>query len=81
MYEVNERGIPELLSIGNRQFLMMAGRGGSVTPVEDDTGVVGRGNVSISVPLTINGDTDKMLAAELRREIEQTCERMIRRHS
>ena len=81
MYEVNERGIPELLSIGNRQFLMMAGRSGSVTPMDDGNSIAGRGNVSISVPLTISGDTDKMLAAELRREIEQTCERVIRRHS
>jgi len=60
---------------------MMAGRGCSVRPMEEDAGTVGRGNVSISVPLTISGDTDKMLAAELRREIEQTCERVIRRHS
>ena len=32
MYEVNETRAPELLSVGNRQFLMMAGQSGSVTP-------------------------------------------------
>lgn len=32
MYEVNERGAPELLSVGNRQFLMMAQESGTVTP-------------------------------------------------
>ena len=31
MYEVNERGVPELLNVGNRQFLMMADQGGHVT--------------------------------------------------
>lgn len=32
MYEVNERGTPELLNIGKRQFLMMGQEGGHVTP-------------------------------------------------
>lgn len=36
MYEVNERGTPELLTVGNKQLLMMAGQSGSVTPL--DTG-------------------------------------------
>lgn len=33
MYEVNERGVPELLTVGNKQLLMMAGQSGSVTPL------------------------------------------------
>ncbi|GGX11128.1 phage tail tape measure protein [Pigmentiphaga litoralis] len=33
MYEVNERGIPELLETGGRQYLMMAGNDGNVTPL------------------------------------------------
>lgn len=34
MYEVNERGMPELLSVGSKQLLMMpAGQGGRVTPM------------------------------------------------
>lgn len=36
MYEVNERGTPELLNIGKRQLLMMGPQGGHVTPL--DTG-------------------------------------------
>jgi len=35
LYEVNERG-PELLSMGNRQFLMMAQRGGQVHSMDED---------------------------------------------
>ncbi|WKL15931.1 tape measure protein [Comamonas testosteroni] len=33
MYEVNERGVPELLTVGNKQLLMMAGQSGNVTPL------------------------------------------------
>lgn len=38
MYEVNERGAPELLNIGNRQFLMMAGQSGTVVPSAGKSG-------------------------------------------
>ena len=33
MYEVNERGDPELLNVGNKQLLMMAGQSGTVSPL------------------------------------------------
>ena len=33
MYEVNEDGDPELLSVGNKQLLMMAGQSGTVSPL------------------------------------------------
>ncbi len=34
MYEVNERGVPELLNVGSKQLLMMpAGASGHVTPM------------------------------------------------
>lgn len=33
MYEVNERGVPELLTVGNKQLLMMAGQSGTVSPL------------------------------------------------
>lgn len=33
MYEVNEKGVPELLTVGNKQLLMMAGQSGRVTPM------------------------------------------------
>ncbi len=32
-YEVNEKGVPELLNVGNKQLLMMAGQSGTVTPL------------------------------------------------
>ena len=37
MYEVNERGIPELLSVGGRQFLMMGSDSGAVVPSTPST--------------------------------------------
>lgn len=35
LYEVNEHGIPELLNIGGKQLLMMAGQSGFVTPLSN----------------------------------------------
>jgi hypothetical protein len=37
MYEVNEE-VPELLTMGNRQFLMMGQQGGHVAPLDDAKG-------------------------------------------
>lgn len=42
MYEVNEGGVPELLNIGQQQFLMMGQQSGSVVPL----GNFGGGSVS-----------------------------------
>jgi len=81
MYEVNETGLPELLNVGNRQFLMMSSRAGKVIPMDEGGGKPGMGNISINVPLTIEGQSDKALASELRYEIEQTCLRVIKRHT
>lgn len=39
LYEVNEGGTPELLTIGNKQLLMMAGQSGYVTPLSAGAGV------------------------------------------
>lgn len=33
MYQVNEAGVPELLEVGGKQLLMMAGQSGHVTPL------------------------------------------------
>lgn len=41
MYEVNERGTPELLNVGGRQMLMMAGQSGHVTPLGASGGRTG----------------------------------------
>ena len=72
LYEVNERGVPELLNIGGKQILMMAGQSGFVTPL--DSGVSSfaaqpvaplvaaasaaqAGNISIEVNIDANGST------------------------
>ena len=34
MYEVNETGMPELLNLGSRQYLMMGNQSGSVAPLD-----------------------------------------------
>ena len=78
MYEVNERGTPELLNIGNRQFLMMANQSGNVTPTADGESSTG-GSLSISVPISI--DMGNRMASELRNEMEEAALRVIRRHS
>ncbi len=79
LYEVNETGIPELLNIGSRQFLMMSNRAGYVTPQTEDGGSTGGNNISISVPITMEG-SNKM-ASELRYEMEAAAERVIKRYS
>lgn len=73
MYEVNERGTPELLTVGNKQLLMMAGQSGAVTPL--DTGRVnvatvpspeGRGGAAAAI---INM---KFIGAPSQPEVKQT---------
>lgn len=40
MYEVNERGVPELLNVGGKQILMMAGESGTVIPLDRASGAM-----------------------------------------
>ena len=40
MYEVNERGVPELLNVGGKQILMMAGQSGTVIPLDRASGAM-----------------------------------------
>lgn len=49
LYEVNERKIPELLNIGDQQFLMMAGADGYVTPLQSSAGNAAAGTQSAPV--------------------------------
>jgi hypothetical protein len=53
LYRVNELGVPELLTVGNEQFLMMAGQAGYVSPLESaalkDARPVGSAGVSIEI--------------------------------
>jgi tape measure domain-containing protein len=75
MYPVNERGAPELLSVGNKQYLMMASRAGYVTPLKD-TGGGNSSSLTISVPVNVEGSN--RLASQLRNEIEKTVQKVIR---
>lgn len=43
MYEVNERGVPELLNIGQRQYLMMGQQSGEVVPLGNYGGTAMQG--------------------------------------
>lgn len=57
MYEVNERGDPELLNVGNKQLLMMAGQSGTVSPLGAGQVNVARVpgvNTGAGGPVTIN---------------------------
>jgi tape measure domain-containing protein len=74
MYPVNERGAPELLNIGSKQYLMMTKKGGYVSPLKD-TGGTG-GSLTINIPVNVEGSN--RLAAQLRNEIEMTVQRVIR---
>lgn len=52
MYEVNERGLPELLNIGNRQFLMMGDRSGHVAAATAASS--GGGSAPVGAGFTVN---------------------------
>lgn len=57
MYEVNERGDPELLNVGNKQLLMMAGQSGTVSPLgagQVNVAQVPGVNTGSGGPVTIN---------------------------
>lgn len=61
MYQVNERDTPELLTVGNKQLLMMAGQSGNVTPLD-----TGRVNVAaVPTPSTGGGGGYKDLKVEI----------------
>ena len=51
MYEVNERGTPELLTYGGKQYLMMGNQSGNVTPMGSGGGGMQQhgGNVIVNV--------------------------------
>lgn len=61
MYEVNELG-PELLSTGGRDYLMMGGEGGYVTPITPGAASGGGGPVTITYApqITIDSRSDRV---------------------
>ena len=70
MYEVNERGIPELLNIAGRQFLMMGRDSGRVEPLDGaaysggGAGAYGSGR-SLKVEIIKNGEPAQLQRAEM----------------
>ncbi|WP_312593994.1 phage tail tape measure protein [Comamonas terrigena] len=56
MYEVNEAGVPELLNIGQRQYLMMGQQSGSVVPLAGYSGgaVANAGGGQAAAPMQID---------------------------
>ena len=63
MYEVNERGMPELLNIGSKQLLMMpAGQGGRVTPMRSGGGTTQVNNFHFAAPT--DSRTQQQIAAK-----------------
>lgn len=58
MYEVNERGMPELLKVGGKQVLLMAGQSGYVTPLAwQGGGAAGQAAASVGrglAPMEVN---------------------------
>lgn len=56
MYEVNEAGVPELLNIGQEQYLMMGRQSGSVVPLAGYSGgaVANAGGVQAAAPMQID---------------------------
>jgi len=58
MYEVNETGLPELLNVGNRQFLMMGNNSGSVVAAAGVSSGGGSSSPSVNVIINNNNNSD-----------------------
>jgi lambda family phage tail tape measure protein len=60
MYEVNEEGLPEMLSVGGRDFLLMSGRSGRVTPAASagsSSSMVVNNNFTFAAPTSMTTQT------------------------
>lgn len=79
LYEVTERGLPELLSIGDRQLLMMpAGRAGMVTPMAPARG--GRGVTTIN-NFHLGAPTERRTQDQIAAKTGFMADRALRRNS
>lgn len=58
LYRVNERG-PELLTVGNRDYLMMGGQSGSVTPNRGGGGLTQVNNFNYAAPYDAQTEEQK----------------------
>lgn len=64
MYEVNERGMPEMARIGDKSFLLMGSQSGHVSPMVAQGAPMAGGigaspNISIQVNVTQDGGEDQ----------------------
>jgi len=76
LYQVNERG-PELLSVAGKDYLMMGGQGGSVTP----NGGSASGGVNVINNFTINGPTDRRSQEQIAAQVGMATQRAMARNS
>lgn len=71
LYDVNERGTPELLTVGSKTMLMMGAEGGRVTPLDNPQPLSGSSSAGASAPVihqTFNfGGADTVTRAEMQR--------------
>jgi lambda family phage tail tape measure protein len=66
MYEINEKGSPEVLNAGGKSYLMMGGQGGTVSP-----GGAGGAPVSIVINNTVGDVATLSMLKEAQRGTEQ----------
>lgn len=73
LYQVNERG-PELLNVGNKQFLMMGGKNGTITPNGGQSGAGAGNTVVVNVNQSFAPGTSRattlQAASDARRQLE-----------
>lgn len=70
MYEVNERKQPEILNVGNKQFLMMGNKGGSVSPAAGGGGNTVNVTINQSFAPGTTRQTTSQAAVDARRQLE-----------
>lgn len=68
MYQVNERGTPELLAVGGKTFLMMGAQGGTVTPTQSARGGGSVTNISVNVQPSVSWRTASQTAQAVARQ-------------
>lgn len=67
LYEVNERGMPEMLAVGGRQFLMMGPQAGTVEPVSRSRAPGGT-TINVAVQPTSTRRTADQVATAVARQ-------------
>lgn len=69
MYRVNERG-PELLSVAGKEYLMMGGQMGKVTPTQAQSSNITNINVSVPVPNQNQRATALQFARDVAKQLQ-----------